>query len=286
MHTADTDRWTKVGRLVARRAPAEAWSDGDAYDAYIGRWSRLVARDFLRWLGASGHLRWLDIGAGTGALSTMILETVEPRQVLGVEPSNGYVAAARRRVVDQRVRFERGDACSPRRDTAFDAVVSGLVLNFITDVGSAMHCMTRAAVPGGLVAAYVWDYAGQMQLLRRFWDAAVALDDRARELDEGVRFPLCDPTQLVDLWRTAGLHAVDAVALEVVTRFRDFDDFWSPFLGGQGPAPAYLASLTGPEQVALGHAVRASLPIAADGTISMVARAWAVKGRTSYRGVR
>ncbi len=87
---------------MARRAPAEAWSDGDAYEAYIGRWSRLVARDFLRWLGASGHLRWLDIGAGTGALSAVILETVEPRQVLGVDPSNGYVAAARRPVVGAR----------------------------------------------------------------------------------------------------------------------------------------------------------------------------------------
>lgn len=271
---------------MARRVPADGWSHGDAYEAHIGRWSRLVARDFLRWLGASGQLRWLDIGAGTGALSTTIVDTVEPRQVVGVEPSHGYVAEARRRVVDPRVRFERGDACSPRRDTAFDAVVSGLVLNFMPDVGAAMRCMTRAAVPGGLVAAYVWDYADRMQLLRCFWDAAVTLDDRAGDLDEAVRFPLCDPTRLAELWRTADLHAVGTAALEVVTRFRDFDDFWSPFLGGQGPAPACFASLAGPEQVALRDAVRASLPVAANGTISMVARAWAVKGRTSYPAQR
>lgn len=101
MHTADTDRWSNVGgNLVARHVPADTWSDGDAYEAYIGRWSRLVARDFLRWLDASADLRWLDSGAGTGALTMTIVDTVEPRQVVGVEPANGYVAMARRRVVD------------------------------------------------------------------------------------------------------------------------------------------------------------------------------------------
>jgi SAM-dependent methyltransferase len=239
-----------------------------------------VAREFLLWLAAGDDLRWLDVGAGTGALSRMIAQTTDPRQVVGCEPSDAYLAAARRSVDDRRVRFEHGDACSLRYDAEFDAVVSGLVLNFIRDVRSALRCMTRAVVPGGMVAAYVWDYRGRMQMLRSFWDAAAAVDVAAWELDEGVRFPLCDPSQLTELWRASGLRGVESTALDVVTRFRDFDDYWSPFLGGQGPAPAYLASLAEGDRVTLRDAIRASLPTAAGGSISMVARAWAVKGRT------
>ena len=260
--------------------PADTWSNGDAYEAYVGRWSRLIARDFLSWLGPSDRLRWLDVGAGTGALSAVIAGSVNPLEIVGVDASSGYVDDARRRVDDPRVRFEQGDARSLPYDAQFDAVVSGLVMNFVPDARSALNCMKRAVAPGGLVAAYVWDYADRMELMRYFWDAAVAVDEVARELDEGMRFPLCNPNQLAALWRGVGLRSVETTALDVATTFRDFDDYWSPFLGGQGPAPTYLMSLPVPQRVALRNAVRSSLPIARDGSISMVARAWAVKGRT------
>jgi SAM-dependent methyltransferase len=234
----------------------------------------------VSWLGTSDRLRWLDVGAGTGALSAAIVAAANPLEIVGVDASRAFVDDARRRVDDPRVSFEAGDACSLPYDAQFDAVVSGLVLNFVPDARSTLEGMKRAVVPGGLVAAYVWDYAGQMELMRHFWDAAVALDESAQGLDEGVRFPLCDPNQLAALWRAVGLRSVGTAALDVATLFHDFDDYWSPFLGGQGPAPAYLTSLPVNKQVAVREAVRSSLPIARDGSISLVARAWAVKGRT------
>jgi hypothetical protein len=139
--------------------------------------------------------------------------------------------------------------------------------------------MARAARPGGCVGIYVWDYAGGMELMRRFWDAAAALDPSARELDEGQRFAdVCRPDALANLFGDAGLRKVEARAVDVPTLFRDFDDYWTPFLGGQGPAPGYVATLSAERQVALREHLRADLSAAADGSIPLTARAWAVRG--------
>ena len=138
--------------------------------------------------------------------------------------------------------------------------------------------MTRVTRTGGRVAAYVWDYAGRMELIRRFWDAAAAIDPAAAELDEGGRFGLCKPEPLARLFQEAGLAEVDVHAVEVPTRFRDFDDLWAPFLGGQGPAPGYLMGLAAERRAALRERLRAALPLAGDGSIDLVARAWAVRG--------
>ena len=127
---------------------------------------------------------------------------------------------------------------------AFDAVVSGLILNFVPEPDGALSEMARVVRLGGVLAAYVWDYAEGMQMMRHFWDAAVALDPRASEMDEGRRFTLCNPEPLSDLFRTAELKKVEVRAIDVPTVFRDFDDYWSPFLGGQGPAPGYAMSLS------------------------------------------
>jgi SAM-dependent methyltransferase len=169
----------------------------------------------------------------------------------------------------------------PLRPGTFDGVVSGLVVNFVQPPEAALAEMVRVAQPGGLVAAYVWDYAGQMQLLRYFWDSAVALDPAAAELDEGLRFPICRPDRLEALFSRAGLRHVESRPIEVPTRFRDFDDYWSPFLGGQGPAPGYVMRLDTSGRVRLQDRLRASLPADTDGTINLVARAWAVRARTA-----
>jgi hypothetical protein len=139
--------------------------------------------------------------------------------------------------------------------------------------------MARAARPGGVAAVYVWDYAGKMQLMRHFWNAAVALDPEAAKLDEGRRFPLCQPEALAWLFRGAGLQDVTVRALDIDTDFRDFDDYWTPFLGGQAPAPGYAMSLSEERRADLRERIRAALPIALDGTIPLVARAWAVRGQ-------
>jgi len=258
--------------------PQEAWSRSDAYDAYVGRWSRHVARKFVAWLGVGPGLRWLDVGCGTGALPAAIVADTDPVAVLGVDASSGFVEEAQRRLADPRVRFEVADAASLDVDQGFDVATSGLVLNFLPDPAGVVASMGRAVVDGGVVAAYVWDYADRMELMRYFWDAARQLDPAAGELDEGVRFPLCHPERLAELWADAGLGSIETTAIDVPTVFTDFDDYWSPFLSGQAPAPGYAMSRSEEQRSALREAMRVSLPIAADGSISLIARAWAVRG--------
>jgi len=256
------------------------WGSGAAYEPYVGRWSRLVAREFLTWLAMPPSARWLDVGCGTGALSQTILAQAAPAAVHGIDPSEGYLALAREQVRDPRVHFEVGDARQlPVATAAYDVVGSGLVLNFIPALKAGMAEMVRVTKLGGTVAAYVWDYAGKMELMRYFWDAAVALKPEARERDEGRRFPICQPEPLHNLFGAAGLHEIDVRAIDVLTHFRDFEDYWSPFLGGQFPAPEYAMSLSEEDRAALRERLRATLPFSDDGTIRLIARAWAVRGK-------
>ncbi|MBB5692053.1 class I SAM-dependent methyltransferase [Muricoccus pecuniae] len=260
--------------------PDRLWAAGEAYEPYVGRWSRLVAARFLGRLGLGAGARWLDVGCGTGALTERILAHHAPEAVIGIDPSEGFLAYARRRVTDPRAGFLHGDAQAlPVGDAAFDAVVSGLVLNFVPDAGKVASEMRRAAWPGGIVAAYVWDYAEGMGMMRRFWDAAAALDPvGAGGKDEALRFALCRPEPLQALFAGAGMREVAVTAIEVPTVFRDFDDYWSPFLAGGAPAPAYCLSLDEERRAALRDALRAALPVGADGSIALSARAWAVRG--------
>lgn len=257
-------------------AVVDAWTSGDWYERYVGRWSRAVAAEFLAWLAVAPGRRWLDVGCGTGALTRAVLDRAAPAEVLGIDPSPAYVEWAAAHVGDGRARFEVGDATRLPAGAA-DVVVSGLVLNFVPDPPAVVSAMRRAA-PDGVVAAYVWDYAGRMELMRRFWDAAVALDPGAADLDEGARFPLCRPERLASLWRQAGLQDVVTRAVEVPTVFRDFDDYWTPFAGGQGPAPGYAMTLDDDRRARLRELVRSRLPFRPDGSIALVARAWAVRG--------
>lgn len=257
----------------------DVWAAGESDEPYIGRWSRRVAPPFLAWLAVPAGADWLDVGCGTGALTQAIVEHTRPRSVTAVDPSPGFLEYARAHVSGP-VRFEVGDARAlPAATASVDAAVSGLVLNFVPEPARAVGEMRRVVRPGGTVAAYVWDYAEGMALIRLFRDAAVALDPSAADLDEGRRFPLCRPEPLADLFAGAGLEAVEVRPIEVATDFRDFDDYWSPFLLGQGPAPTYAVSLDEGRRAALRDRLRARPPVAADGTIHLTARAWAVRGR-------
>lgn len=257
----------------------DAWTQGDAYEPYVGRWSRLVAREFVQWLHLPGDKRWLDVGCGTGALTQTILDHAKPSAVVGVDASEGYVAHAREHVRDPRASFHVADAQALGKERGeYQAVVSGLVLNFVAKPERMVAEMARACQFYGKVALYVWDYAGEMQFMRHFWDAAAELDPAARELDEGVRFPLANAKSLWNLFFDANLDDVTTRAIDVPTHFRDFDDYWSPFLGGQGPAPSYAMSLSEDKRTALRERVRAKLPFQHDGSIDLIARAWAVKG--------
>lgn len=257
----------------------DSWSSGDAYEVYMGRWSRSLARVFLEWLRIKPSAHWLDLGCGTGALTSTICEICNPASVLGCDLAEPFVAHARRNAADKRATFVvAGAEALPTRQGGFDAIVSGLVLNFVPDATLAVQSMRERVCPGGTVAAYVWDYASGLEFLRHFWDEATASDPGAAALDEGGRFPLCQPPALASVFVAAGLEAVETTSLEIPTDFADFDDFWKPFLGGTGPAPSYVASLDPTRRESLKTRLRRRIVSDGDGRIRLNARAWAVRG--------
>ena len=258
--------------------PGDTWASGSAYEPYVGRWSRLVAQEFLSWLDLPAGLNWLDIGCGTGALSQAILQAAAPARLHGLDRSAAYLAYAKGSLKDGRAGFELGDAQAlPARAGSYEAAVSGFSLNFVPQPEQAVREMSRVLKPGGTAACYVWDYAGKMQLMRHFWNAAAALDPDALSLDEGRRFSVCQPAPLIELFHQAGLIDVKVRAIDISTEFKDFEDYWLPFLSGQGPAPSYAMSLSEEKRSTLRERIRAGLPFALDGSIPLVARAWAVR---------
>ena len=261
-----------------RKPVSDTWESGDPYEQYVGRWSRRVAPAFLSWLAIPVGRRWLDVGCGTGALSGAILDHGGPAALTAIEPSEGFLKAARRHLGARAVLHRAGATRIPLDAAAVDVVVSGLVLNFVPDQPAAVAEMTRVTAPGGTITAYVWDYAGGMELMRLFWDAAVALDPAAAKLDEGARFPLCRPEALAQLLATGGLEDVEVTALDIPTPFASFEDYWLPVLGGQGPAPAYAMALDETARTRLRDHLRRRVPAAADGSIRLTARAWAARG--------
>ncbi|WP_456833090.1 class I SAM-dependent methyltransferase [Deinococcus sp. UYEF24] len=259
--------------------PLETWDAAEAYERYVGRWSRPVAQTFVKQLAVPPTSAWADVGCGTAALVKAILEQGAPADVIGFDRSESFIEAARIQVQSGRVEFQIADAVDlPLETGSRDATVSGLVLNFVAEPVRMLGEMCRVTKSGGTVAAYVWDYAEGMAMMRYFWDAAVALHPEDARLDEAQRFPLCRPEPLAALWREAGLSAVTVGEIIVPTLFRDFDDYWSPFLGKQGPAPLYLASVDEQTREQIRSLLESRLKAATDGTIALTARAWTVQG--------
>jgi SAM-dependent methyltransferase len=268
---------------MAETSRHDAWQAGDRYEAYMGRWSRQLAPLFLDYLGVAENLDWLEVGCGTGALSSSILERCNPKSLIAIDQSEGFVARARDTIADGCATFQGGDAQSlPVEAASRDVIVSALVLNFVPDKDKALREMKRVARPGGTIGFYVWDYpGGGMGLMRAFWTAAAALDPAAQDLTEDKRFPFCTPDGLTALAKNAGLTKVDCVPIEVPTVFRDFDDYWNPFTLGAGPAPGYCVSLAPDARQRLKEKLSDSLPRQADGSIALEARAWALKAKTA-----
>lgn len=262
---------------MAQEQVSDTWERGDPYEQYVGRWSRRVAPMFLSWLRIPPGRRWLDVGCGTGALCAAIVDRCSPSSVAGVEPSEGFLKTARGNLAGRAALHQGSATAIPLDDASVDVVVSGLVLNFVPDQRAALAEMTRVASGGGTIGAYVWDYAGKMELMRVFWDAAVELNPDAAKMDEGIRFPLCRPEALKALFAGAGLDGAEATAIDLPTPFASFEEYWQPFLGGQGPAPAYAMSLDEGSRARLRDRVRARIAVQADGSIPMTARAWAVR---------
>lgn len=257
----------------------DAWRSGGAYDRYMGRWSRAVAPRFLSWLDAPPAQRWLDVGCGTGALAAAIVEHAAARSLTGIDPSAGFLQAARSRLPGHVMLRQAGAEAIPLDDAAVDVSVSGLVLNFVPDAVAALREMARVTARGGTVAVYVWDYAHRMEMIRRYWVAAARVDPAAGAMHQGERFPLCRPHALAAALADAGLENIDGAAIDITMRFADFDDYWQPFLGGQGPAPAHAMRLDEAARERVRERLCKTLPRRPDGSIELPARAWAARSR-------
>jgi len=261
-------------------SPTDQWTSGADYEQWMGRWSRLLAQEFLKWLNIPAGLRWIDVCCGSGIVTEAIVEHGAPASVAGVDASSDQIAFACQHRAHPNVTFETADAMAlPFPDASFDVVACGLGLNFIPDPTRALEEFSRVTHPGGTTAVYVWDYAHGARFLREFWDAAVVIDGEASAFDQARRFPMCRPDGLRGLFEQAKLEDLTLRSLDVVTRFASFDDYWEPFLTGQGSAPNYLATRDTKIQTAIRERLKAVLPTNAQGGIDLPARAWAIRAR-------
>lgn len=256
------------------------FGDAEAYERFMGRWSRLVAPRLAEFTALPQHGRLLDVGSGTGSLAFAIAGRKSQARVLGIDPSQEYVAyAASRNAFPERVRFEVGDAQQLRfPDASFDAALSLLVFNFIPNPKKALLELRRVTKPRGRISAAVWDYGAGMRMLRVFWDAVVPLDSAAEKLDEK-HMPLCRAGELSALWKEAGLRNIREQPIDIKMRFASFADYWDPFLLGQGPAGAYLHRLDRERLQALRDEVKRRLSLSAESApFVLPGRVWAVCG--------
>lgn len=257
----------------------DRWVAGDAYETYMGRWSRRLARSFIEWVRPPAAANWLEVGCGTGALTSAICNMCSPASVVACDPAAPFLEHARENLMGMPATFVCASADQlPHRDGGFDLAASGLVFNFLPDPALALASIRGRLRPGATFAAYVWDYADGMEFLRIFWEEAAALNSAADAVDERRRFPLCQQSALAALFHHAGLTDVETASIETPTDFAGFDDYWSPFMSGTGPAPAYVETLDPPGRVALERRLKHRLLPAADGIIHLRARAWAARG--------
>lgn len=264
---------------MTSKAAHDAWSVGQNYEHYMGRWSRKISIGFLNWIEPPTDADWLEIGCGTGALTSSVLQRCAPKSILATDASPDFLGHARDKIDDPCVTFKAADAQElPLGDATVDVVTSALVLNFIPDKTAALYEMQRVLRPGGMLTFYVWDYpGGGMGFIDAFWNAAAAVDPEATKLNEADRFGFCTEQGVRALCADAGLQGVEISAIDIVTEFADFEAFWKPFTMGAGPAPGYCASLSADRRGALKSRLQAD--VGAGGPVALSARAWAVKAR-------
>jgi SAM-dependent methyltransferase len=249
----------------------------EVYDQHVGRYTPQLAAAFCDFVAVQPGIRALDVGSGPGALAAELARRLGPANVSAAEPSESFAKACRARVPGIEVVVAPAEVM-PFADASFDATLSQLVVNFLDDAEAGVRELLRVTRAGGVIAACVWDYAGEMTLLRAFWDAAreVAPQEAAAR-DEGVVMRWCRDGELAELWTRAGLKDTRSGALRVHATYADFDDLWAPFPSGLAPSGAFCASLDEERRAALRDALKRRLN-AADEPFELTARAWAVAG--------
>jgi SAM-dependent methyltransferase len=252
-------------------------ASADAYDRHVGRYGPGLAATLIDFAGVAPGMRALDVGCGPGALTAVLAERLGAANVCGAEPSEPFAEACRGRLPEVEVVLAPAEAL-PFPDGAFDATLSQLVVNFMSDPEVGVRDMARVTRPGGVVASCVWDYAGEMTLLRAFWDAAREVEpERAAAVDEGVVMRWCAEGELGELWRAAGIGEVRLDSLVVRASYAGFDDLWAPLPSGVAPSGAFCKSLDEDRRAALRDAYRRRLGVG-EGPFELTARAWAVAG--------
>jgi SAM-dependent methyltransferase len=255
----------------------------EAYDRFIGRYGPQLAAALLDRIDPEPGWKVLDVGSGPGPLTAALADALGAGSVAAVEPSEPFARACRKRVPGADVRVASAEEL-PFQDDSFHATVSQLVVNFLPDAPAALREMRRVTRPGGLIAGSVWDYAGEMTMLRAFWDAARDIDeDTATRLDEGRRMPYSRPDDLMRLWSDAGLAGVTTEGITATAGYADFEDLWGPFTLGVGPAGSYCASLSEPKRETLKDRFRSRLG-SPEGSFELAARAWLVRGGVPGHG--
>lgn len=248
----------------------------DSYDRFMGRYSTSLAGELIAFTGVEPGMRVLDVGCGPGALSAALVELTGAGNVVGAEPSEPFAEACRTRLgIEVAV---TGAEELPFPDDSFDAALSQLVVNFMKDAHAGVRQMARVTRPGGIVAACLWDYGGEMTMLRAFWESALEVEpERGRAADEST-MPFRREGEIAELWRAAGLEDVRDGAIYARASYENFDELWAAFMLGVGPAGAFVSSLDPERQAALREALQARLSVG-DEPFELSARAWAVSGR-------
>ena len=255
------------------------WNNSSFYNDFMGRWSMRVAQLFLSWLNENHSLqnkKWIDVGCGTGALTFEILKQTNPESVLGVDSSPEYLPKSSSTTT---LSFRRGSSSDlPVKSEQFDYAVSALALNFMPNHDQCIKEMMRVLKKNGILSLYVWDYKEQMEFLRYFWDSAIEAIPRSKDFDEGEKFPICRREALKELFEKNTLTNIEMKDLIIQTEFRNFEDYWIPFLRGQGPSGEFLTSLNEKERNLIKNKLLEKLPYSEDGTITLKARSFAIKG--------
>lgn len=258
------------------QTPDMMFQDGAAYEQMMGRWSQRVGARFLDWMGAAPGLDWLDAGCGNGAFTEIIANRSAPARLIGIDPSAGQIAYARRRPGAKGASFEIGDAQDlPFADRAFDMSVMALVIAFIPDPARGVAELVRVTRPGGLVATYMWDLPTGVPLAPMQRGLA-ALGHPAPQPPSAAA---SSREALEGLWRDAGLTGVETETLPLTVTFDDFEDFWQSNFQSVGPLGAVLSGLPEADREKLRATLKENLPTDANGRISYGAVANAVKGR-------